>query len=78
MKRHGDRGLEEVWRDFQASYEQVLTTVQGLAEEELFEVGRYAWLGEGNLVGYVLANTAHHYRWAKGQIRDWLKARCEL
>jgi hypothetical protein len=77
-ERHRDRSLEEVRRDFQASYEQVLTTVQGMAEEELFAVGRYAWLGEGNLVGYVLANTAHHYRWAKDQIRDWLKARGEL
>jgi hypothetical protein len=73
-ERHRDRAWEEVWRDFCASYEQVLATVEGIPEEDMFTVGRYAWLGEGNLVGYILANTANHDRWAKDQIRDWLKA----
>jgi hypothetical protein len=73
-QRHRDRALEEVLREFHASYEQVLATVQGIPEEDMFAIGRYAWLGEGNLVGYILANTANHYRWAKDQIRDWLKA----
>jgi hypothetical protein len=77
-ERHRDRPLEDVQQEFSASYEQVLATVEGIPEGEMFAVGRYAWLGANNLIGVILANTANHYRWAKGQIRTWLKSRGEL
>jgi hypothetical protein len=64
-----------VMAEFGRSYEQVLATVEGILEEEMFQTGRYAWLVKENLVGYVLANTANHYRWAKTQIHKWIKGR---
>lgn len=76
-EKHRSRGLEDVQRDFQVSYRQVLTRVQALTEEEMFTVGRYAWLGQGNLVAYILANTANHYRWANVHIRNWVKTQGE-
>lgn len=79
-QRHRDRDLSNVRHEFQRSYQQIVETVRQMPEEAMFEVGRYAWLGQSNLVAYVLANTANHYRWAKGQIRGWQrsqgKARC--
>jgi hypothetical protein len=77
-EKHRDRGLEDVREEFDASYRRVVAVVTGMPEEEIFAVGRYAWLAGSNLVDVILANTANHYRWAKGQIRDWLKLRGEL
>jgi hypothetical protein len=77
-EKHRDRTLEDVRQEFDSSYRQVLSVVEGISEEEMFAVGKYAWLGQNNLVGVILANTANHYRWAKECIRDWLKSRGEL
>lgn len=74
-EKHRDRDLVDVMDEFSRSYEQVLGMVQGMSEDDMFEAGRYAWLGNENLLGYILANTANHYRWAKTQIRRWMKAR---
>jgi hypothetical protein len=76
-EKHRHRELEEVVSEFRRSYERVLATIREIPEKDIFEVGRYEWLGDGNLVGYILANTANHYRWAKTHIRDWLKSKPE-
>ncbi len=39
----------------------------------MFAVGRYTWTGKGNLVGFIRANTFSHHRWAKTNIRKWVK-----
>jgi hypothetical protein len=72
-EKYQDWPLTHVLAAFQESYQQVLAAVQAMPEAEIFTVGRYAWLGEGKLVSYILANTASHYRWAKQQIRRWMK-----
>jgi hypothetical protein len=68
-ERHRDRPLEDVLTDFHASYRQILGLVEGMPEEEVFTAGYYPWTGQGALVGYIAANTCHHYRWARRQIR---------
>jgi hypothetical protein len=40
---------------FRRSYEQVLVVVQGMSEDDMFEAGCYAWLGNGNLLGHIAA-----------------------
>jgi hypothetical protein len=70
-ERNRERDLEEILADFHASYAQVRATVEAMSQDEIFEPGRYDWLGENALVGPILANTANHYRWAKGHIRAW-------
>jgi hypothetical protein len=77
-EKHRDRNLEDVRRESNVSYARVLALVEGISEDEMFAVGRYEWLGGSNLVGFILANTANHYRWAKEQIRGWLKSLGEL
>jgi hypothetical protein len=69
-----DRPLADVMADFRASYREVLQTVRAIPEAEMFDSNRFAWTGDGNLVGYIMANTANHYRWAKRLIREWMGA----
>jgi hypothetical protein len=76
-EKHRNRDLDDIQTEFHKSYEHVLTKIQAMSEEDIFKTGRYAWLGNGNLVGYILANTANHYRWAKTLILKWLKTRNE-
>ncbi len=71
-EKYREWALASVLAAFQGSYQQVLRVVERIPEEEMFAAGGYAWLGEGNMVGYILANTADHYRWAKLNIRRWL------
>ena len=72
-EQNRERSLQSVIQEFNRSYNQVLETVKAIPEEDIFPVGRYAWTGKANLAGYILANTANHYRWAKTGIRKWLR-----
>jgi hypothetical protein len=68
-----DRSLDSILVDFENSYHEVLETVRAIPEEDFYPVGRFAWTGKSNLATYILANTANHYRWAKTQIRKWMR-----
>ena len=69
-ERHKDRPLEDVLASYLASYQQVLALIECMTEEEIFEVGRYAWTGKkSNLAVYIAANTYKHYAWAAKEIR---------
>jgi hypothetical protein len=69
--KHRQCLLEDMLEDFKVSFEQVYALVESMPEEEMFLVGKYAWVGKGNLVSYILANTANHYRWATDRLRAW-------
>ena len=43
------RPLASVWGEFQSSYQQVLTTILMVSEEDMFKPGRYAWTGRFTL-----------------------------
>ncbi|MFW9788672.1 MAG: ClbS/DfsB family four-helix bundle protein [Candidatus Thorarchaeota archaeon] len=73
FEKHRDRKLEEVKTEFQSSFAHVLDTIDEIPEDDIFEIGRYRWTGRGNIGGFILANTANHYRWAKSRIRSWMK-----
>lgn len=76
-EQNKDRPLSSVLADFASSYVQVVETVKSIPAEDILPVGRFAWTGNGNLAGYILANTANHYRWAKTQIRRWIREQAE-
>jgi hypothetical protein len=73
-EKYRDRSLEQVLEDFESSYQETYETVESILESDMFEPGRFKWTGRGNLVGYILANTANHYRWAKTAIRKWVRS----
>jgi hypothetical protein len=67
------RSLAEVQAWFDASHHDFLAQVAAIPEEALFSRPRSAWQGKYRLVTYVLANSAQHYHWADGHLRNWLK-----
>ncbi|MFW9964762.1 MAG: ClbS/DfsB family four-helix bundle protein, partial [Candidatus Sifarchaeia archaeon] len=73
FEKHQGRVLSDIKKEFQSSYEKVLETVNDIPEKDLFKVGRYQWTGKDTIGGFILANTANHYRWAKSRIRSWMK-----
>ncbi len=75
FEEHKEQPLDEVKADFHNSYQQVLETVKVIPEESIFRAGYFAWTENSNLKAYILANTANHYRWAKNQIRSWMRTR---
>jgi hypothetical protein len=72
-KKHRDRSGEKVRAEFDASYEEVLSTVRLLSEEELFTPGHFKWTKRSRLVSYLGANTTSHYRTATKILRRWLR-----
>ncbi len=71
-RQYRDRPLPEIQAESNRSYREILAFVESLPEADLFAPGLYEWLERANLAGYILANSANHYRWAKNQIRRWL------
>lgn len=65
--------LDDVLAEFHASYQQIISTIEGITEEDMFVQGRFAWTGKLTLADYIAGNTCNHYAWAKSQIRKWAK-----
>jgi uncharacterized protein (TIGR03083 family) len=74
-QKHRQRSLEDVTRQFQASYRQMLELVESLPEADLFVRGLYSWMGQNNLAAFIHANGGGHYKWAREGIRKGLRAR---
>jgi hypothetical protein len=73
-ERYKDQPLGKILNAFASSYQEILQTVNSIPEIDMFKPGRFAWTGKDNLAGYILANTADHYRWAKTNLRSWMRA----
>jgi hypothetical protein len=72
--KHRHRAPADALKRSKASYQRALSVVESIPEADLFAPGRYAWTEKGTLAGYVIANTCNHYRWARTQIRQWMKS----
>ena len=71
--KYKDLCLEEVRENFQASFTEMMTTIDGMTGEELFTPHFYDWTANSKLLGYVNANTAAHYRWATRLIKKFTR-----
>ena len=71
--KYKDFNLPEVRERFKASFDEMMSVIAGLSEEELFTPNYYEWTGKGLLKDYFDANTASHYRWASNLIRKFKK-----
>jgi hypothetical protein len=77
-ERHKDTPLSQIWDEYQTSYQQILTMLEPITEEDLFTHQRFPWTGRWTLADYVAGNTCNHYRWAKSRLRGWMLKRQEL
>ena len=57
-----EKGLQEVQRDFAASYQEALALVERLDEDDLFDPERFSWRDGSPLWQMVAANTNWHYK----------------
>ena len=67
------RSLDDILAEFQTSYQEIVTVIEAIPEEDLFVHGRFTWTGKLTLADYIAGNTCNHYAWAKSQIRKWAK-----
>ena len=67
------RSLDDILAEFQTSYQEIVTVIEAIPEEELFVHARFDWTGTLTLADYIAGNTCNHYAWAKSQIRKWAK-----
>ena len=72
-KKHNDSSLDEILSKYQASYKQIMDTIEGLPKEDLFTPGLHPWMNKNTLAAYFISNTSSHYRWALKEIRKGLK-----
>lgn len=75
FEKHRNRALGEVLDEFHSSYQAMLKRVESISEEDLTDPHRFGWRAGKPLWKLVAANTYNHYRWAKTEIRKWIKAR---
>ena len=68
-ERHKNDALEDVLEQFENSYLDILTLVEGMGEQEIFEPNYYPWTGNSALLTWIAANTSSHYNWARRNIR---------
>ena len=69
-EKNRSRSLDDVLFDFHTSYQQTLTTIMAIPEEDMFTYGRFEWTGRFTLAEYISGNTCNHYAWAKRMIRN--------
>ncbi len=59
-----DRPLDDVMLDFYASYQQIVSIIEQIPEEEMLTLGIYPWTGKLPLIKWIAGNTCEHYQWA--------------
>ena len=74
-QQNKSRTLDDILAEFHASYQQTITIIEEIPEEDMFTHGRFSWTGKFTLADYIAGNTCNHYAWAKLQIRKWSRMR---
>jgi len=83
-KTYGEMNLE-FWKKCQStsyddagamlreSHSKVMTLIEGLSDEELFEKKHFPWTGTTNIGSYCISATSSHYDWAMKKIKLYIK-----
>jgi hypothetical protein len=62
------RSLDDVLTTFRLSFQNVLSAIEAMPDEEIFAHSRFSWTGRLSLADYIAGNTCNHYAWARAQI----------
>jgi hypothetical protein len=74
-ERYHNRPLADIQKEFKSSFRNILKTIQGLSDEDLFTHRRYTWTKNNTLGAYFVSNTSSHYHWARTSMKKGLKAK---
>lgn len=72
-QENSGRDLAEVLANYHAAYQQMVTVVEQAEDEDLFQTGRFSWLGASPLWELVAGNTYEHIQEHSGAIQNWLE-----
>ncbi|MBE2221410.1 MAG: ClbS/DfsB family four-helix bundle protein [Anaerolineae bacterium] len=72
-EQHQMEPYDLVQQEFDASYEEMLATVNTISNEDLFTPERFAWTNKNTMGTYFVSATSSHYVWAQKEIRKCLK-----
>lgn len=73
-QKHRHKSWRVVRRQFDSSYEEILSLAEQLDERELLTPGLYPWTKKLPLMTYLAANTSSHYRTGTRILKRWLRA----
>ena len=68
-EQHINDSLEFVLEQYEKSHKEIVQLIEGMSEEEIFEMKYYEWTGNSPLLPWIAANTSSHYNWARRNIR---------
>jgi hypothetical protein len=71
-QRHKAQTLVEVLALFSGTHRHFMVMVEGLPEDEMLQPGRYAMTGKKAIYDWLIGYAGHD-RWAKTEIRQWMK-----
>jgi hypothetical protein len=72
-ERHRDRSPAEVRALFASAHAALIARLEAMPEEQMLEPGRYPWVGKNGRLASWIGGYAAHDRWAKTDLRRWLK-----
>ena len=70
---HQSTQYEDAVAMLRDSHAKVITLIESLSDEELFEKKHFSWTGTTNIGSYCISCTASHYDWAIKKIKLYLK-----
>ena len=72
-EKNRTRSLEDILAEFHSTYQETISLIESIPEEDMFAPGRFPWTGRLVLADYIAGNTCNHYAWAKSQLRKRVK-----
>ncbi|MCR4692585.1 MAG: ClbS/DfsB family four-helix bundle protein [Firmicutes bacterium] len=63
-EKHQNTSLQTIKSMFQKSHKDVVLLIKSFQDEDLFEKGKYKWVGGTVLGSYFVSTTSSHYDWA--------------
>ena len=72
FQENRERALADVLADYHAAYQRMVNEVENAEDADLFQVGKFSWLGSDTALWELVAgNTYEHIQEHIGSIRDW-------
>lgn len=72
-EKHQSTSYEDAVTMLCESHGKVMTLIESLSNEELFDKQRFSWTGTTNVGSYCVSATSSHYDWAMKKIKRHLK-----
>ena len=72
-KANHRRRYADVLLDYRASFDEIMATIDGLTNTQLFSREQVDWTGTNTLGAYFVSATSSHYDWALKLARRWVK-----